>query len=229
LISRYPVLQEANKDGIPQLWKSVEWASAFSDFLINLVADKNAPRIIEIHPPFNDYCNIDTFVERFRIFENKIHHAFPDVSIVIENRAGSIYHGGKFLFGKAKEISVLAEAIRNNNLQLGIVLDFPQLLTAENIDPLKFKTNKYLSAIDTIAQHRSFIYGIHIWGKKKSQTGRWVAHCGNLDTYFNGNVETKETFISGIRQICSDGNPRFLVPEVNSGADDLASIMHDLF
>ena len=167
LISKYPALIAASKDGVPQLWKSAEWASEFADFIVDLVSGHSVPTIIEIHPPFNDYCSLAGFVDRFRIFENKIHEAYPDVIIVIENRAGSVYHGGRFLVGKAKEIVALCDLIKSEALNLGVVLDFPQLLTAENIDPLKFKTEKYQSAIQTIAEHRDLIKGIHIWGKKK--------------------------------------------------------------
>ena len=131
--------------------------------------------------------------------------------------------------GKAKEIAALCEIIRQRSLKLGVVLDFPQLLTAEGIDTLKFKTEKYQAAIDTLIPYRDLIKGVHIWGKKKSATGRWVAHAGTLDTYFGDNQEVKVLFISGIEQVCNDGKRRFLVPEVNSGATDLDAIMSDLF
>lgn len=228
-IAAFPILCEANKDGVPQLWKSNEWAEEFAAFIIGLTKGHNPPEIIEIHPPFNDYCSLDEFSERYLIFEPKIHAAYPDTTIVIENRSGAVYHGGKFLVGKAKEIAALCEIIHQRGLKLGVVLDFPQLLTAEGIDTLKFKAEKYQAAIDTLIPYRGLIKGIHIWGKKKSATGRWVAHAGNLDTYFGGNQDVKSLFISGIEQICSDGVKRFLVPEVNSGVTDLDAIMRDLF
>lgn len=229
LMEHFPVLQKANKEGVPQLWKSVEWAEEFADFIRALSANRNPPSIIEIHPPFNDYCNMASFVEQFQVFESKIHEVYPNTPIVIENRAGSVYHGGNFLIGKAKEIAALCESIKKHGLKLGVVLDFPQLLTAENIDPIRFKKEKYLSAVNVIFEYQELIFGIHIWGKKKSSTGRWVAHCGNLDTYFDNNKEVKDSFIAGIQQICNDNKQRFLVPEVNSGAADLAEIMNDLF
>ena len=228
LISKFPALVEAQKDGVPQLWKSEEWASQFADFIIELTAGCNHPTTIEIHPPFNDYCTLDEFIKRYKIFESKIKEQHPDANIVIENRAGAVYRGGKFLIGKAKEIVTLCEQIKEYNLSLRIVLDFPQLLTAENIDTLKFKREKYQNAIDMICQYRDLIKGIHIWGKKKSETGRWVAHCGNFDTYFDGNEEIKKTFIDGIIKVCNDGQKRFFVPEVNSGAEDLKSILKDM-
>ena len=130
--------------------------------------------------------------------------------------------------GKAKEIVALCEAIEEHNLNLSIVLDFPQLFTAENIDPIKFKSEKYLAAVRAIDPWKTYVEGIHIWEKKKSATSRWVALAGNWNTYFGGSDEVKELFLSGIRQLCNDGSVRFWVPEVNTGSEDLASIIHDL-
>jgi len=229
LISKFPALKNFNKNGIPQLWYSAEWAAEFADFIIELIRDNNAPEVIEIHPPFNDYCDLSSFAERYNVFEKRIHSAFPGVSIVIENRSGAIYRGGKFLIGKAAEIVSLCELIESKQLNLGIVLDFPQLLTAENIDPLKFNQKKYQAAIDSIVPYKHLIKGIHIWGKKKNESGRWVAHAGNLDTYFGDDAEIKALFVSGIKKICGDNNKRYFVPEVNTGENDLSAIMSDLF
>ena len=228
-IASYPALREANKDGVPQLWKSTQWAEEFAAFIIGLTQGHTAPNTIEIHPPFNDYCSIEEFVERYRVFEERIHAVYPSTLIVLENRSGAVYRGGKFLIGRAKEITTLCETIRKQDLRLGVVLDFPQLLTAEGIDTLKFKAEKYLGAVDILIPYRDMIKGVHIWGKKKSDRGRWVAHAGTLDTYFGGNKESKELFIMGIERLCNDGTKRFLVPEVNSGAMDLEAIMRDLF
>jgi len=228
LILSFPSLAEGHKDHVPQLWKSDDWAADFADFVIALAADHTAPTVIEIHPPFNDYCTLDDFVHRYRIFEKRIHDKFPDTLIVIENRAGAVYRGGKFLFSKARDIVLLCQAIEKEQLNLGVVLDFPQLLTAENINPVQFKIEKYRAAVDLIVPYRHIIKGIHIWGKKKSATGRWVAHAGNFDTYFAGDNAVKQVFITGIRDICNDGGRRFLVPEVNTGATDLESILKDL-
>ena len=73
LISRFPVLMEADKDGVPQLWKNIKWADSFADFIINLTAEHTPPKIIEIHPPFIDYCTLNEFIERYCTFEKKIH------------------------------------------------------------------------------------------------------------------------------------------------------------
>ena len=71
LITSYPVLREAHRNGIPQLWKSDEWGDSFASFILKLTEGRNPPEIIEIHPPFNDYCSLDEFVERFCRFEEK--------------------------------------------------------------------------------------------------------------------------------------------------------------
>ena len=229
LISNFHVLKTSHKDGVPQLWSSEKWSKEFAEFIIALTADENPPTIIEIHPPFNDYCNIDLFLKRYEIFEKRIHEVYPNVVIVIENRSGAIYKGGRFIVGKAKEIAELCQKINVNKIDLGVVLDFPQLLTAENMDTLKFDKNKYFALIDTMSEYRGNIKGIHIWGKKKSESGRWVAHAGNLDTYFGGDADNKFAFIEGIMNIIDDDLVRFLVPEVNTSAEDLNSILNDVF
>ena len=90
-----------------------------------------------------------------------------------------------------------------------------------------FDQDKYNTAIDAIFPYKAIIKGIHIWGKKKSASGSWVAHNGTLDTYFADPAD-KEIFIQGIRKICSDGQNRFLVPEVNSGEEDLKAVVQDI-
>ncbi len=227
LMTGFLHLPAANKDGVPQLWKSEEWAEEFARFIFTLTAEQHAPSVIEIHPPFDDYCNMQAFVKRYKVFENMIHRAWPEVPIVIENRAGSVYHGGKFILSKAVDIVRLSHLIISEEVNLGIVLDFPQLLTGENIRPDKFDADKYKNIINLIYPYREYIKGIHIWGKKKSEKGRWVAHNGNLNDLFPVKEE-KELFIEGIHAICNDGRTRFLVPEVNSGAEDLASVVRDV-
>ena len=224
LVSMYSALQEAKKDGVPQLWKSKEWSEQFADFILNLTEGLEAPIAIEIHPPFSDYCDLELFMDRYSVFEERIHNAYPDTEIVIENRAGTVYRGGRFIIGKASEIASLCKKINETKTSLGVVLDFPQLLTAENIKPEAFDHEKYDACIDLIYPYQDTIKGIHIWGKKKNANGRWIAHNGNLDTLFE-DPEDKEAFISGIRKICSDGRVRFFVPEVNSGESDLRSVV----
>lgn len=97
LVTQFPVLCDANKDGVPQLWKSTEWTEQFAGFVIKLTEGHAAPKVVEIHPPFNDYCDIEQFLERYAVFEKTIHAKYPDAEIVVENRAGAVYHGGRFI------------------------------------------------------------------------------------------------------------------------------------
>ena len=45
ILIKYPTLREANKGGVPQLWKSEEWANEFAAFVLELTKDKNLPQI----------------------------------------------------------------------------------------------------------------------------------------------------------------------------------------
>lgn len=227
LLDNFPALREANKKGIPQLWKNTAWAEQFAGFVIEITGNFAAPSVIEIHPPFDDYCDLDQFFERYSVFEELIHNRYPDTEIVIENRSGTRYSGGRFIISNAEEIALFCKRIQETNTKLGVVLDFPQLLTSESIKTDAFDQDKYLSAIDTIYPYQNIIKGIHVWGKRKNAKGHWVAHNGTLDTFIE-NPSDKEAFIAGIRKICSDGKLRFFVPEVNSGESDLRAIVQDI-
>lgn len=223
MIAQYPEICSAQKDGVPQLWKSETWALQFADFIFALVGSGNAPSVIEIHPPFNDYTDIDGFVKSYTSFEAKIRDRFPEVEILIENRCGSVYHGGKFILSKVQDIRSLCEAIDRNSLRLRIAYDVPQIYTAHNA-----KTEEaYLRLLDDTKPYRAHIGGVHLWGKKMSDTGRKVAHCGNLDTYF-GDAEIKRNFLQCFKDCFDDGIVRKMVLEVNSGNEDLLSIVSDL-
>ncbi len=166
-------------------------------------------------------------IDRYDVFEKRIQQLYPRVPIVGENRAGSYYRGGKFILSKADDIADLCKLITTGSTNLGIVLDFPQLLTGEDIYPGRFDAEKYNNAIDAIYPYQGHIKGIHIWGKKKGQDGRWESHVGTLNDLFPDKAD-KKVFLDGVRDICDDDEPRFLVPEVNSGGSDLASVVRDV-
>lgn len=110
-----------------------------------------------------------------------------------------------------------------NSLQLKIAYDVPQIYTAHNA-----KTGEaYLRLLDDTKPYRAYIEDVHPWGKKMSETGRKIAHCGNLDTYF-GDTTIKEHFLQGFKDCFDDGVARKMVLEVNSGNEDLQSIVSDL-
>ncbi|MDY2683629.1 MAG: hypothetical protein SOV94_02185 [Eubacteriales bacterium] len=223
IVNKYKSICEAHKEYVPQLWKSVSWAKEFADFIFELT-NNNEPSIIEIHPPFNDYCNLSQFIERYFEFEQKIHSLYSNVDIVIENRSGSIYKGGKFLISNAKQVLELGQIINSQKINLGIVLDFPQLLMAEHIDTEFFNKEKFSNCVASLDDIKNVIKGIHIWAKKKNEKGRWIAHNGNFDTYFCNKKENIDYFVSCINSFCNDGVSRYFVPEVNSGKDDLDKI-----
>ena len=78
VISSFNTIKESHKDFVPKLWVSKKWAEEFSEFIIKLVGNNRPPRIIEIHPPFNDYCStIYDFIEVYKAFEKSISDTYP--------------------------------------------------------------------------------------------------------------------------------------------------------
>ncbi|NLV33319.1 MAG: hypothetical protein GXY21_02120 [Clostridiaceae bacterium] len=224
LISSFPTLITAQKDSIPQLWKSERWAEEFAHFVIRLVEVKSKLSVIEVHPPFDDYTDLNGFIKSYRVFEEYIHNEVPNTEFFIENRFGSIYHGGRFLMSKIEDIYNLCEYIENERLHLKIALDIPQVFTAHNAN----KRLEILNLMTDIKNLRDYIGGVHLWGKSRSSTGRKVAHCGDLTSYFEDDMETKKQFLESLCECFNDDIPRKLVLEVNSGNDDLYSIINDL-
>lgn len=223
MVSHYPDIISANKDGVPQIWKSETWASQFADFILELAGDIKVPKVIEIHPPFNDYTDLAGFISSYSVFETKIKEHFPDVEILIENRCGSVYKGGKFVISKLPEVASLYNEIDRADLALKIAYDVPQIYTAHNAKAER----EYISLLESTRELRPFIGGVHLWGKRLSETGRKVSHCGDLTSYF-GNEGIKEAFLHSFKDCFDDGKARKLVLEVNSGNSDLNSIITDL-
>ena len=223
VVTAFPALTEAQKNGVPQLWKSVGWGLQFADFISTLTAG-TVPAVIEVHPPFTDYTNMDDFVASYMAFEEVILDRYPDVDILIENRCGSVYKGGKFLVSKLQDVAALCEQIEKNQLRLKIAYDVPQIYTAHNAK----KQTAYLDLLRQTRELRQHIGGVHLWGKRKSESGRLVAHCGDLTSYFDDDMETKQLFLQEFARCFDDGVSRKMVLEVNSGNDDLMSIITDL-
>ena len=223
LVSQFPAIVAAQKDGVPQLWKTEQWANEFAHFVFAL-ANERIPEVIEIHPPFSDYCDFDSFIKNYTVFEKLVLEKYPDVIILIENRCGSVYHGGKFLISKNRDVEELCCRIVENNLRLKIAYDIPQIYTAHNVK----KPEQYTDLLRQIVKFRDCIGGVHLWGKRKSETGRKVAHCGDLNSYFDNNIKIKTEFLKEFCNVFDDGIVRKMVLEVNSGNDDLLSIVEDL-
>ena len=229
LINKYPTLKKSHKENIPQLWKDEFWAEEFADYLIELIGDNIAPEVIEIHPPFSDYCfDFCTFFSRYIIFEKKILKKYPEVKIFIENRCGTFYKGGKFIISNCKSVVNFLNELRQRNLRLKLVLDYPQLFSAESIKMDNINLNKILNFNFHINEYIDYIGGFHLWGKRKSEKGRWTPHTGDLNTFFSNDELLKSNFVFSITKTFNDDKPRYFVPEVNSSEKDLQSIVCDL-
>lgn len=222
-------IRNAHKDFIPQLWKSADWAIEFAIFIKRLVDKKLPPEIIEIHPPFDDYCEtFEQFIEMYMCFYEEISATFPDVKIFIENRCGTQYRGGKFLMSTGSDILKLCKIIKQNELELSIVLDYPQLFTAQKIGMNNIDLAPIIDFNTRLVEYRDVVDGIHIWGRRKNSKGRWITHVGDLNSYFDNNQVLKNKFLLSLYHTFDDDNKRYFVPEVNSGEEDLFSIVSDL-
>jgi hypothetical protein len=227
LIKKFGHITNSHKSGIPQLWFDKKWSREFCDFIKVLVDDNIPPKIIEIHPPFSDYCkSLELFVENYKTFENDILEVFPKTEIFIENRTGTHYPIGKFLLSSNRDIVKLSELISISNLKLRVVLDFPQLFT-EHVASRPLSKVLIKTILNPIKDCKDFIAGLHIWGKRRNKNGRLVAHQGDLNAYFNNDMDLKTTFLTEVYNLFDDTKPRYFVPEVNSTNEDLNSIVYD--
>jgi len=226
LIKKLPVIAAAHIKLVPQLWRNNQWSTEFAEFIRELCGD-NQPKIIEIHPPFTDYLNsIDEFIDIYEIFEHKIVQYYPDAEIVIENRSGSIYSGGKFLISDVDNLIAFSNLISKRKLLLRIALDIPQLITSYG-DIIRLTSSELNTLLNRANEIKQLVKSIHLWGKKKNTSGRTVAHVGNLETYFE-NRRKKQIFLNWFSSFVNDGELRYFVPEVNSSDEDLWSIIKDL-
>jgi hypothetical protein len=222
ILQHCPILKAANKNGIPQLWKNEAWSMDFFKFIRALVGDNAPPEVIEIHPPFDDYCRtIDHFLGIYETFEKRVLEEYPSTTICIENRAGTKYSGGKFLISKFDSIAQLCEAVHSRELKLRVALDYPALFTAEQYNLELFEMNRFIEQNRLLEQHRHLISSIHIWGKRKRP------HFGDLNDLFYDDFLVKRRFLDYLIGFYNDDKPRYFVPEVNSSVDDLQSIVND--
>lgn len=218
---------KANKDNVPQLWFNKEWALSFAYYIKELTKGYPPPELIEIHPPFKDYMeDIQSFINVYQYFEEKIFSLFSDTKILLENRCGSIYRGSRFLIMKVEDIILLVDELKKSGLKLRLALDIPQLFTAH---PGSLNSaEKMINVLEKLKPIASYIHGVHIWGKRKSENARSIAHVGDLNSYFDYKEELKQIFLAKLAEIFNDDIERYLVLEVNSGNEDMLSILNDL-
>ena len=211
----------AQKAGVPQLWRSREWALDMARFVVNF-AQGHAPKVIEIHPPFSDYTDLYGFLDTYHAFEAQVRRSFPHVQIFVENRSGTVYRGGVFVLSKVEDLCAFSQLIDQAHSSLRITLDLPQLLTAHRLS-----TQKEQELRDVLARVKSIrhnIAGIHLWGKRAGRSPQM----GNLDTLFRGNEKIKQVFLQGVFDCFNDDVPRYFVPEVNDHNANLLAIVQDL-
>ena len=234
----------AQKNGIPQLWYNKEWANDFYLFIDHLIPSNKPPEVLEIHPPFNDYCSsFDQFLNIFKVFYNKFKIKYPTTTIVIENRFGTRNKEGRFLLSTCDNVLTFCETLSipiNSDIKLKIVLDYPQLFSAKrNLKEEDWKENwmgsnpeelveSIISFNQKIKKYRELIGGFHMWGKKLKIKFGWIPHAGNFDTFFSNDKVLKEKFLKSVSSTFDDDIARYFVPEVNSGEDDLLSIINDM-
>jgi len=215
-------IKSARKSGIPQLWYDEKWAKEFVTYIKNWVGNDRPPEVIEIHPPFEDYCSkISDFLDVYEVFEKRISGIYPDADIVLENRSGTQYRGAEFLVSNAKEIKNLQESVEARELDLQLAVDFPQVFTAHGMGVGDFTEESIKNIFETLTLKENIV-SIHIWGKKEGSR----AHNGNLDTYFV-DKGLKKTFLKKLLDLFDDDIPRYFVPEVQSGYDDYHAIIND--
>lgn len=226
-------LKSAHYNKVPQLWKSKQWSQEYAVFIRRLVGTSRPPEVIEIHPPFLDYCSdVNVFWERYLVFYNTIRSMFPNTKVLIENRCGTTYSKSSFLLSTCTDMLAFCDFLSNGHSELGLIVDYPQLFSAEKIKMDQLKLDKILNFNQELKQYVDTVGAIHLWGKqkKKGKTGsmRWTAHCGNLDTFFSGDFEKKEDFLTSMKDTFDDSVERYFVPEVNTTEEDLQSIVTDL-
>lgn len=247
-------IRVTDRKGVPKLWFNEAWGTNFTQFILQFIGEnQKSPRIIEIHPPFNDYCkNLSQFIELYTNFEDKILSICPETEILIENRYGSQYSNGAFILSRTDDLNKLTELIREHNLKLKIALDIPQLFSAYHLEIGKFSKNRLSEIFKELYPVRKYIASIHLWGKCFGKNNRISAHMGTLDSYFNGlrcedlstlNVNTlnsylkekvlnnndiKKYFLGELYNLLNDGKVRYFLPEVNSRSEHLQSIVRDL-
>ena len=225
LAMEYASIRESVRDGVPLLWTSEAWAEDFAAFLRQLCGAV-PPQVLELHPPFKFYCNIEQFFHRYSIFEAILRQWAPDTLVVIENRFGTSLKTQKntpvpFLLRAYQDFVAVSQALDSSGLRLRFAFDVPQLLSAHR---LLVQTQKLVPLLEHMKQIRHNIASIHLWGR----IGR-ASHVGTLDTMFAGNATLKAQFLCALYELLDDGRPRYFVPEVNrQNQADFSAIIQDL-
>ena len=207
-----------------KLWCDDEkWSKDFSSFLVRLTKgiEPENIKIIEIHPPFEKYCNsLEDFVKRYVIFEEEVLKKFPAATICIENRYNNskTKKYGNFILSTKEDIINLTKLISDFSLKLKLVVDIPQLFSEHYGDELISEEWMIQKVLTPLKEIRAFIASTHIWGK----TIKGV-HNADLNTYFRNKNNVKKCFLKEIYQLFNDDTSRYFLPELYSGNDEMSA------
>jgi len=235
LPNEFPVISENvfsfGSHCVSKLWFNDEkWGKEFAGFLVRLTEEIEHSRIkvIEIHPPFDTSCgSLETFLEIYAAFEEKVAKEFPSTIINIENRCNPNpkRKGGKFLLSTNNDIIKLSNLISKSDLKLKLVVDIPQLLS-EHYGNISLSEEMIKKVLTPIRDVRDYVSSTHIWGYNinKEKGGQ---HGADFNTYFNNDEKLKDCFLQEIYKLFDDGKKRYFVPEVGS-TTAVQSIVNDL-
>jgi hypothetical protein len=210
---------------VPELWLGNGWVDDFVTFIKRFIAESacgRSPGLLEIHPPFRDYCcSVDTFLVRFRRFAAGVRDM--NCGILIENR--NRHSSREFLLSNLDSVCSFAEALQDSaETRLKFVIDIPQLLNAEAFDPHVAGAANQLSTIFSRLSAptvRPYVGSIHLHGRKGQKM-----HQGNLDDLLG---KTKPDFLCSLRGFVEAGGDLYFLPELPLGTrQDVADIVRDL-
>lgn len=238
LLQEFPTIKSNFTNyNISKLWINEAWSKEFSGFLTKLTEgiERQTIKVIEIHPPFDSYCNsLESFLDIYAEFEKEVLKEFPSTIINIENRStpDKTRKPGKFLISTSDDIIKLSDLILKKNLRLQLVIDIPHLFTAYYKDTLlsEMMIRKALAPLKDIM---GIVSSTHIWGfgPQYIPEGSEIKiigkpHSGDFNTYFD-NDQVKACFLQEIKNLFNDGKKRYFVPEVNN-TNNVQSIVNDL-
>ena len=222
-LKEFPTLRKRCVEGIPQLWFNKQWAEEFADFIKKVVDKNRPPAIIEIHPPYKDYCNsMQHFLENYRVFEERILSFYPKTEILVENRYGTKYTRSPFLISSYRDVVDFVSQLEKTTpkLKLGLVLDFPQLLAESRmLRPKNDKTKEMLPEMFTsLKSCKSRIRSVHLWGPRKiKDDGNFMGvHKEDLNGLFQWHEGMKKVFLEELNELLRDIPSCYFVPEVGA-------------
>ena len=219
-------LKITDRRGVPKLWYNLNWVREFVKYIFRFVGDKRPPKIIEIHPPFDDYCRgLSQFIDLYEEFEEDILVKFPNAEILIENRYGSQYREGKFLISTINDLLGLVKLIESRNLKLRLAVDIPQLFAASGLTAGTFSKTRISELFNSLKAVREYISNVHLWAKYRNEDNKMVVHRGRLDKYLG---DLKSHFLNELYDLLSDGRPRYFLPEINASSAELHLMVRDL-